>query len=469
EFVRPGLMLCCLLGAGCRQPTEQPKVPSAKPSTGPNIVFILTDDQAPNTLGIEGNPHVRTPHLDRLAQRGVLFSRAYVPIPLCAPSRAAILTGLYPHQNGVIANKPYPRLSESAVTFPQLLKQNGYACALVGKWHLGDEHRPQLGFEDLWVSPARQSKPRYNDPALWVNGRELQHTGQLTSILTDYAVRFVEDHAERPFLLWLAYQAPHGPLGPPAGWLAQFRPKDLPLPESVSDDLSSKPRPQRNGHPHSLFLETPPNELKKQLASYYAHIACLDHNVGRLVRRLEELNLLDKTLVIFMSDNGFMNGEHQMFGKGANFYEEQVRTPLIMHWPGHVGPNTRIDALVSSLDLFPTLCALTGTPAHDGLAGIDLWPLVSGRVSSLREALFFEYEETIRSEPVPMRGVVTKRYKYVAYVRDGEELYDLQSDPHETRNLVEDPDLTGVADSLRQRLTAWQAETEDHLKRGAAN
>jgi arylsulfatase A-like enzyme len=417
-------------------------------------VFILTDDQAPNTLGIEGNSHVHTPHLDRLAQRGAFFSRAYVPIPLCAPSRAAILTGLYPHQNGVIANKPHPRLSENAVTFPQLLRRNGYACALVGKWHLGNEHRPQVGFEDLWVSPAKQSRPRYIDPVLWVNGRQVQHTGHLTPTLTDYAIRFVQDHAETPFFLWLAFQAPHGPLSPPAAWRARYRPRDLPLPESAADDLSSKPLPQRNGHPHSLFLDTPPNEIKKQLASYYAHIACLDHNVGRLVKRLEELNLLDKTLVIFMSDNGCLNGEHQMLGKGANFYEEQVRVPMIISWPGRIDSGRRIDALVSSLDVFPTVCAFTGIAAPEDRAGKDLSPLLDGRADRIRDAVFFEYERTVREHEVPMRGIATGQHKHVKYIQGEEELYDLKEDPHEMKNLIGEAAYAEVAAELRRKLAA---------------
>jgi hypothetical protein len=173
---------------------------SALPATGsqhgdnaltqrpPNIVLILSDDQAPGTLGVDGNPLIKTPRLDQLAREGAFFSRAYVPIPLCAPSRAAILTGLYPHQNGVTVNAG--QIKPGTATFSELLKRHGYRCGFIGKWHLADAHKPQHGFEDAWIT-LWDLHGGYINPKLWIDGREVACNGHLTNILTNNAIRFV--------------------------------------------------------------------------------------------------------------------------------------------------------------------------------------------------------------------------------------------------------------------------------------
>jgi arylsulfatase A-like enzyme len=425
----------------------------------PNILFILTDDQAPGTLGVDGNRRIRTPRLDRLAEQGAFFPRTYVPIPQCAPSRAAILTGLYPHQNGVTSNTR-PRLKPGVITFPELLKRRGYACGLIGKWHLGRDQQPQRGFEDLWITYKRPGPGL--DPELFVDGEWRPHEGYVTDILTDYAIRFVEERSGEPFFLWLNYKGPHYPYVPPPGPEFAYDVASLPLPANMDDDLSGKPGAQRTALPHKLFRETSLQEMRRLLSVYYAMISSLDHNVGRILDRLQELGLEEETLVLFMSDNGYMHGEHRMLSKGPMLYEELVRTPMIMRWPGRITPGTKVQALVSSLDLFPTLSRAAGVSPPPGLAGAELWPLLAGQATSLREALFFEYEAAkLMREPVPMRGVVTERYKYTRYLDDGEELYDLRNDPQEMRNLIGEKDHRETADALRERLAEWRRTTGD--------
>ena len=433
--------------------------PAGSAREHPNVILIVVDDQAANTLGVEGNPVVRTPRLDRLAGQGAYFSRAYVPIPQCAPSRAALLTGLYPHQNGILTNEG-ARLGPEAVTFAELFKKKGYACGLIGKWHLGDAHQSQAGFYDKWVS--FDAPGDYYDPQLWVDGEKIRAEGYLTNVLTDYAIEFVNQHREGPFLLWLNYKAPHGPtFGPPEKRFL-YEPADMPLPESMADDLSGKPVWQRESYMHQLFNASSEETIRRRLARYYAMISSVDYNVGRLTDHLKEADLEPDTLVIYMSDNGSLQGEHRMLTKGPVFYEEVVRSPLIMCWPGRIGAGTRVEALVSSLDLFPTLCGLADIPVPADLPGEDLWPVVSDPSGRVREAVFFEYHtKEATGETVPMRGLVTPRYKYVRYLKGGEELYDLQADPQEMRNLIQDPAHEETADALRKKLDEWRAETGD--------
>jgi len=465
-----GLAFVHALTTGCRPPAEAPKhAPGPAGQTResaarpPNIILILTDDQAPGTLGCEGNPHVRTPRLDRLAKEGAYFSRAYVPVPQCAPSRAALLTGLYPPLNGVLSNTD-PQLNPDLTTFPELFKRQGYACGLVGKWHLGNGLQPQCGFEDLWVTYLLPEEdrpvPRISyDPRLYVNGQWVAHKGYLTDILTDYAIHFVEDHVDHPFLLWLAYKAPHPPYDPPPDARLSYEASVLPLPGSIADDLSTKPSPQRGSRAHRLFKQNSPVQIRRFLGAYYAMISSVDQNVARLLDRLDQLQLDRDTLIIYMSDNGFLHGEHQMLTKGAAFYEELVRTPLILRWPGRIESGTRVDALVSSLDIFPTLCRAADIPLPTHLSGKDLRPLLAGEYPALRETLFFEYHtEMLSNQVTPMRGLVTPRYKYVNYLQDTEELYDLEVDPREMQNLISDPEREELADSLRQKLVEWQSE-----------
>ncbi|RMF75148.1 MAG: hypothetical protein D6744_13815, partial [Planctomycetota bacterium] len=183
-------------------------------SDRPNILFIITDDQAPRTTGFEGNAHIRTPNLDRLAAEGMVFSRAYVPLPQCAPSRAAMLTGYYPHVHGPMSNNN-ARIAAGVPTLADLLKQRGYRCGLVGKWHLGDPTRKQAGFDDFWVNIDKEHMDRsqkYTRPLLVANGATVRPQRFLTDALTDYAIEFIDQPDRRPFFLWLAYHAPHTPM-----------------------------------------------------------------------------------------------------------------------------------------------------------------------------------------------------------------------------------------------------------------
>ena len=454
----------CMLGApllsGCtdeaqKTPAELGRRSAKAAGPPPNIILIITDDQRAGTLNFEGNLQIRTPRLDALAREGAYFSRAYVPTPRCAPSRASLLTGRYPHHHGVIANQS-ASLQAGSITFPQLLRAQGYACGFVGKWHLGDVSTPQAGFDDYWITYPGNG--RYRNPDLWVNGAVVREKGYLTKVLTDYAIEFVEENANRPHLLWLAYKAPHSPYGHPPDSKYRYEAETLSLPESIRDDLSTKPPPQRFGRPHGMYRLTTPRQIRRELSVYYAMISCIDDNVGRLIDRIRSLGLESRTIVVFMSDNGALHGEHQMMRKGSAFYEELVRVPMIMWWPGTIAPSTRINSLVSSLDLFPMLCQLAGAPVPSDLPGRGVLPLLNGERSSNHSELLFEYIY----EAIPMRGIVTDRLKYVKYLNDGEELYDLRDDPHEMNNLIAEATRQKQVRMMRRKLEQLRAAAGDH-------
>ncbi|MEP0847900.1 MAG: sulfatase-like hydrolase/transferase [Phycisphaerae bacterium] len=458
----------CLLSAAigaCDRAAAPEKRADGHASRPPNIIVIVSDDQAARTLGVDGNAHIRTPCIDRLAAEGAFFARAYVPLPQCAPSRAAMLTGRYPHRLGVLTNVE-GGVPADAATIAQVLRPSGYRCGLIGKWHLGDESRQQGGFDDAWIvrehDPAR-AREKYTDPVLLVNGVRRQEKGYLTDILTQYAIEFVRASDKRPCFLWLAHFSPHEPLAPPPDSRHAYSPADVPLPASISDDLSGKPAQQRRSACHAEFERVGLPEVRWRCAQYYSMISALDENVGRLVDALRADGRERDTIVFYLSDNGWLNGEHQLHDKGPFFYDELIRTPLIAWAPGRIKPGQRIGALVSSIDLLPTIAGLAGVAAPAGVDGVDFWPLVAGSKQSVRDELYLVYAEKLSSaEFEPMLGVVTSRHKYSRYMSDGaEELYDLAADPFELRNLVAAAESAAALGDLRARVDRFAAGFQD--------
>lgn len=439
------LVLGLLAGAGCA-----PAAPVARP----NILLILVDDLVSAALGFEGGADARTPNLDRLAREGVRFTRAYVPLPQCTPSRAALLLGLYPHETGALTNHSSWRREHT--TLAQALRAVGYRCGIVGKWHLGEPDEPGAGFEDSWCV-IDTKKLSYFDPVLWVEGRPEPRQGYVPTVLTDEALRFIDRQADAPFFLWLAYTSPHEPLTPPPDPALARRPQDVVLPASLDDDLSTKPLAQRQSEAHAQFRARTPHELRYLFGLYQSMVDALDREIGRLLAHLDQRGLARDTLVVFLSDNGTLRGEHQMLNKGPAFYEELVRTPFVLRWPGELPAGGTVAGLVSSMDLFPTLARLAGAELPAGLEGADVWPLALGREERVRDELFFEYLQRQPDEaPTPMLGLVTERHKYVEYFEGDQELYDLGADPHELRNLAADPGAGGVLSGLRERLELFR-------------
>ncbi len=430
----------------------------------PNVIVIVTDDQAPRTLGVDGNDQICTPRLDQMAAEGAYFRKAYVPLPQCAPSRAATLTGRYPHRLGVIANLE-SSLPEDAWTLGELFQVAGYRCGMIGKWHLGARTSSQRGFDDFWATRAvagSRGLDRYRAPTLLVNGAEYQIEGFLTDVLTDLAIEFVESGDDRPFFLWMAHYAPHEPLIDPPDRGLHYDPSEIALPPSLADDLRTKPPQQSESALHAEFRSMGMAELRRRVAKYYAMISNVDMNVGRQLDHLAARGLAENTIVVFLSDNGWLCGEHQLYDKGPFLYDELVRTPLIVWAPGRFRAGQSIEALVSTIDLLPTLAEVAGIATPTNVDGVSFWPLLTGSASQTREQLYLLFNEKQTGHVFePMLGVVTRQHKYSRYMRNhAEELYDLLADPFEMVNLASAPTPPPALSDMRRRVDEFAATFE---------
>ena len=442
----------------------------------PNIVFILMDDLRWDDLGCMGHPFVKTPQIDRIAREGALFQNAFATTPLCSPSRASFLTGRYPHSHGVVDNVDRSALSHQLVTWPLLLHRAGYETGYVGKWHMGIDDTRRPGF-DYWVCVKGQGT--YNDPELNEDGRVAKVPGYVTDIFNDRAVAFLERPHSKPFLLYIAHKAVHPDLvqysdgrisDPNAGtFVPADRHRDLyarePVPRrpNVNDRLDGKPalrRPIDDVPPLGPATGTSDEQVRNRLRVLMA----ADEGVGRIFKALEQTGKLDDTLVIFTSDHGYFYGEHGLSVERRLAYEESIRIPLLMRYPRLIRAGTTLDPLVLSLDLAPTLLELGGAPVPEGLHGRSLVTLLAGQAWKARNSFLIEYFSATdvvfpRMRQMAYHAVRTGRWKYIHYteLKGMDELYDLESDPFEVRNVIADP-------PTRETLLQMQTELRRLLK-----
>ena len=423
----------------------------------PNVVFILVDDLRYDALGFI-DPKVATPSIDALAREGTYLPNAVVTTSLCSPSRATILTGLRSRTHGVVDNNGADE--EQLIFFPSYLQDAGYETAYVGKWHMGrnsDEPRP--GF-DHWVSFKGQGfyYPTDRIPAelvkkgvrhqLNVNGDSVDQKGYITDELTDYAIDWLEEgwNPTSPFFLYLSHKAVHADFLPAPRHRDMYKADDIVLPDpDIETKGAGKPmwvHNQRNSWHGVDFPYHSELSLAEYVARYYATLAAVDESVGRLVTWLEGADQLDNTIIIFMSDNGFMFGEHGLIDKRAA-YEPSVKVPLVVYAPGRVPGGTIVDNRVRNLDIAPTILDFAGVEPPDSFEGVSVVPLLTGsEQGSEVPPFFYEYYWEWVFPQTPTTFAVTKdEIKYIQYhgLWDLEELYDLTKDPTETNNLVLDP------------------------------
>jgi N-acetylglucosamine-6-sulfatase len=415
----------------------------------PDVIFILVDDLRADALGCTGHPFVRTPHIDRLAREGVRFRNAFVTTPLCSPARASFLTGQYAHTHGVRNNTNASNArSHQLVTFPQLLQKGGYETAYVGKWHMGNDDTPRPGF-NYWVSFKGQGE--YVNPELNVDGKPVATEGYVTDLLTDRAIDFVKRPHEKPYCLYLAHKAVHGPFTPAERHRDAFSEEPIRRGPGAADDLEGKPALKRGGGARAAGAAGPAdNAIRNQLRCLLA----IDEGVGRIRRALEESGRLDSTAIVFTSDNGYFWGEHGLGDKRAA-YEESIRIPLIARYPKLVRANSVQDALVLNLDIAPTLLELAGQPVPVSMAGRSVLPLLRGDRSDWRQSFGAEYYLEEQYPRIPTwQAVRTERWKYIRYpdVAGADELYDLKEDPFEMRNVIKQPGMGATARELRTEL-----------------
>jgi N-acetylglucosamine-6-sulfatase len=420
-------------------PTQLARISTARPR---NVIFILTDDHRYDALGfLKGQSFIETPHLDALRHNGVYLKNAFVTTALCSPSRASILTGLYAHQHRVVDNNnPVP---DDLVFFPQYLQKAGYETAMIGKWHMGGEKDdPQRGF-DHWVSFKGQGSYLPNANGFNVNGKRIPQKGYITDELTAYALEWLNGRkSDKPFMLYLSHKGVHSEFVPAERYQGRFADKTFIEPQTMNpDNLKDAPmwaRNQRNSW-HGVDF---PYHSDLNIAEYYKRYAetllAVDDSVGRVMDWLKERGLLDSTLVIYMGDNGFAFGEHGLIDK-RTAYEESMRVPMLMHCPQLFKPGTTVEGVVANIDIAPTILEAAGLEAPQYLVGKSFIGLAQGNAAQWREALLYEYywERNFPQTPTihALRG---KRYKYIHYqgIWDTDELYDLQTDPLETTNLI---------------------------------
>ena len=441
-----------------------------------NIIFILTDDQRFDELGFV-NPVLETPHMDQLAKQGVHFENTFVTTSLCSPSRATILTGQYMHTHGVVDNnKP---AKEGSVYFPSYLQGAGYETAFIGKWHMGGHHDdPQPGF-DYWLSFPGQGdyypkKKRNGKMSRFnINGEHVDQKGYITDELTDYTINWLDQErdTDKPFFIYLSHKAVHANFSPAERHREQYSDAEIAVPASQADtpeNYKGKPmwvKNQRNswhGVDFPYHSELDVQEYKRQ---YHRALSAVDDSLGRILEWLKENNLEEDTAVILMGDNGFMFGEHGLIDK-RNAYEESIRVPLVAYIPG-AKQGYVVEEVAANLDIAPTILDLAGIEEMPPqFAGASLVPLAQGKeVPDWRDSLLYEYywEFNFPSTPTTF-AVRTDQYKLIQYhgLWDTDELYDLENDPKEMNNLIDDPKYLEVKVALRKKLYDQLAVDGEH-------
>lgn len=422
----------------------------------PNLVFILIDDLRFNALSCAGHPFLKTPHIDRLAKEGARFTNAFVTTPLCSPSRGSFLTGQWVRTHKVTGNGDNAALSHQMETYPRLLKGAGYETAYVGKWHMGNDDSPRPGF-DRWVSFKGQGV--YNDPPINVDGQSSKKTGYMTDLLSDYAVEFVNRKRDKPFALYLAHKAVHGPFTPAERHARLFENDRIERLPSAKDTLEGKP---------ALRRETPdPNRARagggpadEVIKNQLRCVAAIDEGVGKLLAALEAARQLDNTLVLFTSDNGYFWGEHGLGDKRAA-YEESIRIPMVARFPKRIRPGTVISDLVLNTDVAPTMLDLGGASIPKTVQGRSMAPLFGGKAKGWRNGFLCEYFEERNFPRIPSwEAARNKRWKYIHYtgLEGMDELYDLQSDPHEMKNLIAEPAAAKALAAMKAELAGYAKE-----------
>ena len=451
---------------------------SASAASRPNVLFILCDDLRPDALGCYGSRHVKTPHIDRLAGEGVRFANTFCTTSLCSPSRASILSGLYAHTHGVTNN--FTEYPASMPSFPGILHDNGYATAYFGKYHMGEDNdEPRPGF-DVFVTHKGQGK--YFDTEWNLNGRERKVIpGYYTTVVTDLAMDWLKQQkSDKPWCAFIGHKAPHSFYTPEPKYEHSFDEVRVPYP-ATAFQLEDKPAwiKQRLHTWHGIygplfewrkkFPDDRPEAVKdfeNMVHGYWGTVLSVDDSVARLRAWLEETGQLDNTLVVFMGDNGLLEGEHGMVDK-RTAHEASLRIPAVARYPAALGQGKVIQQQVLTVDIAPSVLELCGAPVLPKSHGRSWVKLVREGDPEWRSAWFYHYNYEKQFPYTPnVRAIRTDRWKYIHYPHgDGSpdrhmaELYDLQADPGETKNLISKPELATTVAELQARLAKLMRDT----------
>lgn len=450
------------------------------PATPPNVVFIVSDDLTAEALSCYGNVQSKTPNIDRLASQGMRFTRAYTQYPLCGPSRAALMSGMYPFAIGVMDNKLADGFTANLGARPSLaqhFKDSGYYTARVSKiYHMripgditagvdGPDHaaswterfncpapewnsrgaREHLSNEQLNFDPEEHYAGGFGGAFYVVKG-DTDGVEQPDVQAATKAIELMNAHREGPFFLAVGLVRPHVPLVAPAAYFDAYPAESMQLPPQIPDDELDMPKGARFKTSEKSGLDSP-EKKQKVLSAYYASVAFMDAQVGRILRALDETGLRENTIVVFTSDHGYHLGEHELWQK-MSLHEESAKVPLVIAAPGKVPGESH--SLVQLIDLYPTLTTLAGLPVPPHAQGKSVVPVLDDPAADVHDAVYTCLKED--------HLVTTVDWSYALYQDGGEELYDLRKDPRQFFNLATDPAYGAVLENLRGTLAEKRQE-----------
>ncbi len=474
----------------------------------PNILFIMTDDHALSAISAYNGFLAKvapTPNIDRIATEGVLFNNMFCNNSICGPSRASILTGKYSHINGFYKNEGGGDFDGSQQTFPKLLQKAGYETAVIGKWHLGTS---PTGFDHYKVLFNKEGQGSYYDPVFEIKGGEtITEEGKYsTTVIRDDALNWLKNdrNKEQPFMLMYQFKAPHRPWEPGPDYKDYLADVKIPYPETYNDDYKGRDAAKEawmriDGHmnrkdvkikpPEGLTPEelsvwnkygnndgefwTPDENMtdaerkdwkyQRYLKDYLRCVKAVDDAIGDMLNYLDESGLVENTIVVYTSDQGFYIGEHGWFDKRF-MYEESMHMPLLVRYPESINPGSVNNDLLMNVDFAPTLLDLAGADIPSDIQGKSFLPLLTREVDKpFRDAVYYHYYEYPYWHHVqPHYGIRTDRYKLIHYYYDVDqwELFDLENDPNELNNLYENKDQGNLIPELKQRLELLKKEVK---------
>lgn len=460
-------------------PLFQPDISMAQPKTEkPNIIFVLVDDLRWDAMGFTGQyPFLKTPNIDHMRAEGVYFQNAFCTHSLCAPSRATILTGMFPQTNGVSTNQEGREYNpDKTPSFAQILQANNYQTGFIGKWHMAESNSPRKGF-DYWCSFSGQGNYYGND--LNIDGRIVRNDGYVTDELNKYALEFIEKNSEKPFCLYLSHKAVHQPFTPPERDADLYSNDLVPEPAGWSDNMENKPAWQRieaNMEQRLRLRDKDLNQItpvktrkfgpwpaktgKGAQKDYLRCLSAVDKGLGEIYDLLREKGILDNTVIVFAGDNGFFHGEH---GKGDKrlAYNESMRIPLVMRYPKVAKAGQRVTEMVLNTDIAPTFLDLAGVKIPDQMQGKSVIPLLRGQNEGWRKSFLFTYWPDLIYFLPRITAIRTEKYLYseTPDLNDIDELYDEHNDPAELNNLAENPKFAQIKQQLSNELEALKKST----------